>query len=520
MSEDIWMGDSGASTHMGNCEKGMFEVREVKESVKIGNGKSLEVKKVGKKRVTIIQKDGRKMDCVLDDYKFVPELWINLFSITKALKNNWNLGNEGQRMVLSKGRKTIEFDRDFATKGGHLQGVTIQPRENKEDGVAMFVSEGKKATDVNKLHAILGHCGRAIVEKTAKKNDWKLEGEWKVCEECEIAKAKQKPIAKETTNESKRAGERLFVDISSVLKASGGGRKFWILAVDDKTDYCWSYFVKSKSELPEKIISLIKSLEAKNGVKVEKIRLDDAGENVKLKERCEKEGLGVTFEFTSPNSPQYNGKVERKFATIYSRMRAMLKGGGFNEEEKYLLWCEAARHGTDLENMTVRGKESSVHEEMFGEQHRLTETLRCFGDVGVVANLSNRGMKGKLEDRGKVAVYLGWAHDHAGGVCRLMNPETKRVMISRNVRWLERSFGEWREEKQTVKRKDIEVEWRDDPNDQPGTEQKQAAVPPVESLRIDTATPDDAEANDEDQRRMSQHGGDQKRVKRRIRTRK
>jgi hypothetical protein len=29
----------------------------------------------------------------LEDVKFVPDLWINLFSIGKALKNGFNLGN-------------------------------------------------------------------------------------------------------------------------------------------------------------------------------------------------------------------------------------------------------------------------------------------------------------------------------------------------------------------------------------------------------------------------------------------
>jgi transposase InsO family protein len=34
--------------------------------------------------------------------------------------------------------------------------------------------------------------------------------------------------------------------------------------------------------------------------------------------------LNIEFEFTAPNTPQQNGKIERKFATVYGKMRAML----------------------------------------------------------------------------------------------------------------------------------------------------------------------------------------------------
>jgi hypothetical protein len=35
------------------------------------------------------------------------------------------------------------------------------------------------------------------------------------------------------------------------------------------------------------------------------------------------------FEFTAPDSPQQNGKIERKFATLYGRVRAILNGAEF-----------------------------------------------------------------------------------------------------------------------------------------------------------------------------------------------
>ena len=48
------------------------------------------------------------------------------------------------------------------------------------------------------------------------------------------------------------------------------------------------------------------------------------GENKSFEKLCESKGLGINFEYTGPGSPQYNGRVERKFATLYGRTRAML----------------------------------------------------------------------------------------------------------------------------------------------------------------------------------------------------
>jgi hypothetical protein len=43
-------------------------------------------KKVGKLRCGNLQKNGEKLIVTLENVKYVPESWINLFSIGKALK--------------------------------------------------------------------------------------------------------------------------------------------------------------------------------------------------------------------------------------------------------------------------------------------------------------------------------------------------------------------------------------------------------------------------------------------------
>ena len=58
------------------------------------------------------------------------------------------------------------------------------------------------------------------------------------------------------------------------------------------------------------MIELIKELDSKHNHKVKYIHCNDARENIFLEKACKQEGLGVTFEYTTPKTPQQNGRVE------------------------------------------------------------------------------------------------------------------------------------------------------------------------------------------------------------------
>ena len=75
-------------------------------------------------------------------------------------------------------------------------------------------------------------------------------------------------------------------------------------------------------------------------------------------------GLGSHFfEFTAPGTPQQNGAIERSFATLYGKVRAMLYGAGFDETTCGKLWAEAANCATHNENVTSpHTGEPSSHE--------------------------------------------------------------------------------------------------------------------------------------------------------------
>ena len=81
------------------------------------------------------------------------------------------------------------------------------------------------------LHDMLGHAGEYASRLTA--NYWKTTGKISRCE----LRIPNKVIAR-----SNVLGERSYIDISSIKSKALGGSKFWLLIIDDATDFCWNFF--------------------------------------------------------------------------------------------------------------------------------------------------------------------------------------------------------------------------------------------------------------------------------------
>ena len=207
LRDNVWLGDSGASTHMGNSDVGMINVREIRSQVVVGDGKPVMAKKIGDRLMTVHQKDGSTTDIVLRNYKYVPQLKVNLFSITQALTNEWNVRNNGIELEMYKGEESITFDHIIKTDTGVLCGVEMFPRVERDHAHPVLEQEGstppakQKSTpiwNINRFHKVFNHCSEATLRRTAQANGWKLTGTLETCPECYEANIKQTPTHKET----------------------------------------------------------------------------------------------------------------------------------------------------------------------------------------------------------------------------------------------------------------------------------------------------------------------------------
>ena len=73
-NSDIWIGDTGATSHMMHDLKGLLDVKESESNVQIGNGNKMKTTAMGKYRGTIVQEDGSELTVILEDVSYVPGL--------------------------------------------------------------------------------------------------------------------------------------------------------------------------------------------------------------------------------------------------------------------------------------------------------------------------------------------------------------------------------------------------------------------------------------------------------------
>ena len=189
--KNTWIADSGASTHMGNSDVGMTNVREVNSPVQIGNGKTLRATKIGDKHMTVLWKDGTMTDIVLKDYKYVPDLWVNLFAVTKCLRNGWKISNDGVTLYLKKGRTEVKFDKAIKTHKGLIIGVDMMSRTVDMANVASAPFTRGKTIDIKVMHEALGHPSVDTTKRTAAFYGLKLKGELDPCIDCAEGKSRQ-----------------------------------------------------------------------------------------------------------------------------------------------------------------------------------------------------------------------------------------------------------------------------------------------------------------------------------------
>src|SRR5210317_184296 len=444
MTKYTFLLDSGTTCHLTNSLEGMTNVRQLETAITVGNGDTMRGTLVGDKRVTMISESVYTEDLVLKECQYVPGIHVNLFSTGRALMSGYKISNTGTTMILNKGHCHIIFDKIIKTGRGYVAGVEMVPRSM--DQVYAYTCINKKIPVENsRVHSMLGHSGKKCVIATAKFYGWKLKGDFKTCQDCAMAKARQKNIAKTTSTKSTVGGERLFFDIASINQSSFGGNQYWILVLDNFSGFCWTFFCKEKSDLPEIILKLLKDL-AQSGKKVKFVRCDGAGENKSLKALCDSEERGITFEFTARNTPQHNGRVERKFQTIFARTRAMLNAANFTPAWRKGVWPEAASTATNIDNALVHKEgEAPPHVKLFGREPKFIEHLRTFGEVAIVLDPTKHKIRGKLDNRGEVVVFMGYPKDYAGDTYRMMNIATRQICHTRDLIWLNKSFGKYKQ---------------------------------------------------------------------------
>ena len=139
--------------------------------------------------------------------------------------------------------------------------------------------------------------------------------------------------------------------------------------------------------------------------------------------------------------------MKRKFAILASKVRATLDSTDLDPSMRAGVWAECVNTTTLIENILVKEKcEKGAYEKFYGRNHSFVKHLHEFKEVGAVAH-ADRKIKFKFTNRGRVCLFVGYATNHAADVHRMLALDTKRITISKDIIWLNKSYSEWKHEK-------------------------------------------------------------------------
>nr|GFB50806.1 retrovirus-related Pol polyprotein from transposon TNT 1-94 [Tanacetum cinerariifolium] len=180
-----------------------------------------------------------------------------------------------------------------------------------------------------------------------------------LCSACEQGKIHRKNQKSKTAFASNKPLYLLHMDLCGPMRVQSiNGKRFVLVVIDDYSRYTWVFFLYSKDEAFEVMISFIKITQVNLQLQVQRVRTNNGTEfkNKTLAKFFDE--VGITQKFSAARTPQQNGVVERKNRTLVEAARTILT---FANLPSYL-WAEAIATACFTQNRVFVGysKESAA----------------------------------------------------------------------------------------------------------------------------------------------------------------
>ena len=191
--EDLWIGDSGASSHIMGREEHVFNKKLITGSVRTANGAHMRMLCEGDINIDVITKNGDVTSGRLR-VKVIPGMKQKFFSFTQAMLGGWTMqGGETKQGELfialtHEDHKPIIFDRVLKAGNSVLLAAKMVIRNPEEVNAAIV--NGKQSKEY--FHRVTGHAEHHLMDATAKYYKVDLTGKVNNCLTCSLEKIRQK----------------------------------------------------------------------------------------------------------------------------------------------------------------------------------------------------------------------------------------------------------------------------------------------------------------------------------------
>lgn len=431
-----WIIDSGASRHMTWDRAHLEDYRALDspEMVRLGDNRTVEGEGIGNVRIRVVQENGSVQNVTLRDVLLVKQLAVNLVSVSATTNSGYTVSfSVDTCRILNKGGKPV----CHGVKQGNLWKLLLCRVADS----AALAHGGPTAADL--WHQRLGHINEQALTQALKHGTitgiagLDPDDIISFCEGCTMGKMAAKPFEPVGELRATRRLQTVHSDVCGpITPQSNGGSKYFVTFTDEYSRATSVYFMTRKSETLDKFREFEATVVGETGQRIGTLRSDNGTEYVNKEFTRHLESRQINHETSSPYTPQQNGLAERVNRTLVEKARALMSHAGLAKS----YWAEAVSTAAYLKNRTpTRSLKGDItpYERWYGRKCDVSR-LRVFGCIAY-ARLPAQ-LRQKLDARARRLRFVGYGKGSKG--YRLMDDETKKVYMCRDVAFNETDFGE------------------------------------------------------------------------------
>ncbi|CAJ2661961.1 unnamed protein product [Trifolium pratense] len=409
-----WIIDSGASHHICNSLSWFQSYIEINPiHIKLLNGNFAIAKYSGVVNFS--------SNLVINDVLYVPAFSINLLAVSKLCSSSYYIVNFTGSQCVIQDKKCLKM----IGSGDEHEGLYHLKLTDRLAHVASIDRSNHATIPKTALwHFRLGHPSHHRLVSLKNKFPYVIADHKGICDICHLARFKKLPYSS-SFNKAVNAYDVIHFDIWGPISIKSiHGHSYFLTAVDDYSRFTWIILMKPKAETRNHVVNLLKMIQTQYNHQVKIVRSDNGPEFLMHDYYSSK---GIVHQKSCVESPQQNGRVERKHQHLLNIARALLYQSNLPKQ----FWSFAVLHATYIINkITTPMLENKSPYEMLHQSLPDLNDLKVFGSLAYASTLTvNRS---KLSPRGRKCIFLGYKQGVKGTI--LFDLESRDIFISRNVK--------------------------------------------------------------------------------------
>ncbi|KAK1430107.1 hypothetical protein QVD17_12618 [Tagetes erecta] len=417
-----WYADTGASSHMTNSGGNFSSYfnNGSKSNIIVGNGHKIPIVGIGTQKLP-----PPLPPLTLSHVLHAPHLIKNLLSVRRLTTDN-NISIEfdpfGFDVKDLKTRKPIVR----CDSTGDLYPFTFSSTTSTTAPSAFA------AISQDLWHSRLGHPGSSILHALNKVLPLQKHKHASFCSSCVLGKHIKLPFH-DSNFVSSLPFDIIHSDVWTSPVPTFNGHKYYVLFLDDKTNFLWTYPMCHKSQVFEIFKEFHTFVQTQFNMPIKTFQCDNGREYNNNMFHTFFKTHGIQFRFSCPHTSSQNGKSERKIRSINNIIRTLLAHSSVPPK----FWNHALQTATYLLNILPSKllQNKSPTQLLYHKQPDYCH-LRVFGCL--CYPLTPSISINKLQPRSFPCLFLGYPSNHRGYKCYDLS--TRKIILSRHVLFDERTF--------------------------------------------------------------------------------